>query len=291
MKKYIYFLTIFTVLAGSLLPTPATAVKHVVMVGNFFFNPMSLNVNVGDTVRWVWSAGNHTTTSTPGAIPAGAASWDALINSTNTSFEYKVTVAGSYAYVCTPHAPSMAGSFTAAAVMPTLSVAPSNRNVSSSSGSTTFTVTSNSAWMAVSNSPWCTVTPSGIGNSTITAVYSANLTNLSRTAAIAVTVTGLTPQTVTVTQAASTVGVDEQTAADLRVYPNPTKGVLKVKVGKAGSDELEISIFDISGKKILTRTCSGQDEYSFDLSGEPSGYYFVCIKSESATQVRKIVLM
>ncbi len=114
MKKFTSIFSLFVLITAISVSSPALAVKHVVMVGNFFFNPVNVNVNVGDTIRWVWSAGAHTTTSTPGAIPAGAASWDALITSSNTSFEYKVTVAGAYSYVCTPHAPGMAGTFTAA---------------------------------------------------------------------------------------------------------------------------------------------------------------------------------
>ena len=86
-------------------------------------------------------------------------------------------------------------------ITPTLSITPSNRDVPATpAGSTNFTVTSNSAWTATSNQGWCTVTPSGNGNGTIIANYTAN-TGSQRTATITVTVQGLTPQTVTVTQA------------------------------------------------------------------------------------------
>ena len=368
-------LTFITMIAFS---TPSLAVKHVVTVGNFFFNPVNVNVNVGDTIRWVWSAGSHTTTSTPGAIPAGAAPWDELINSSNTSYEYKVTVAGSYAYVCTPHAPGMAGTFTAAGFTPTLSVSPSNRNVTALAGSTTFTVTSNSSWTSTSsaswcavsaggtgngnitadcaenttltqriasitvmvsglpaqtvtvtqagaaptlsvspanqnvpasngtttfdvtsntswtvscNSGWCTTNSSGSGNATITANCAANGTNLVRIATITVTVAGLTPQTVTVTQAASTVGVAVQFNAELAVYPNPTAGIFKLKPGTMQDQAFEVSVMDISGKNILSRNCYGSTEYTFDISREPKGIYFIRIKSDSNSQIKRIVLI
>jgi hypothetical protein len=260
-------------------------------VGNFFFNPSSLNVNVGDTIRWVWVAGSHTTTSTPGAIPAGAASWDALITSAFTSFEYKVTVAGSYAYVCTPHVPGMVATFTATAVAPTLSVSPSNRNVAASSGSTTFTVTSNSGWTSVSNAAWCTVTSSGTGNGTINASYEANAGTSPRTATVTVSVQGLPDQTVTVTQAASTVGISEQASDDFRVFPNPTRGIFKVNSPSNSKENLQITVMDISGKQIQSRTCSGSEEYSFDLTGGNAGYYFVRIQSGNTTTVRRIMLI
>ncbi|MGE5424395.1 MAG: M6 family metalloprotease domain-containing protein [Syntrophothermus sp.] len=84
---------------------------------------------------------------------------------------------------------------------PTLSVTPANQNVSSTAGTTTYTVTSNSAWTATSSQSWCTVTSSGTGNGTIYASYTANTSTTARSASITVTVNGLTPVVVTVSQA------------------------------------------------------------------------------------------
>jgi hypothetical protein len=86
---------------------------------------------------------------------------------------------------------------------PVINVAPSNRDVTSGSGNTTFLVTSNAGWSATSNQAWCTVTPSGFGNGTITAVYNENTTSVSRVAEITIAVTGLSPTIVTVTQEAA----------------------------------------------------------------------------------------
>lgn len=84
----------------------------VISVSNTIFSPAATTVTVGDTVKWVFVNGSHTTTSM--SIPAGAASWDSPINSSSPSFLYKVTVAGNYTYKCTPHFGSgMVGGFTA----------------------------------------------------------------------------------------------------------------------------------------------------------------------------------
>lgn len=89
--------------------------KHTVQVGDDFFNPSSFTADVGDTVQWVFIPGSaeiHTTTST--SVPSGAASWDQLVNTANPTFEYIITEAGMYNYVCTPHASmGMTGVFTA----------------------------------------------------------------------------------------------------------------------------------------------------------------------------------
>ena len=47
-------------------------------------------------------SGTHTTTSTN--VPSGASTWDAPINSTQTSFTYVIMIAGTYDYNCTFHA-------------------------------------------------------------------------------------------------------------------------------------------------------------------------------------------
>ena len=87
---------------------------------------------------------------------------------------------------------------------PTLAVTPPNQNVTSPAGNTSFTVTSNSSWTAVSGQTWCTVTSSGTGNGTITANFTENTTGSQRIANVTVTVAGITPVIVTVTQSAAT---------------------------------------------------------------------------------------
>jgi len=172
--------------------------KWVVTVANFQFTPSSLpSVSPGDTIRWEWVSGTHTTTST--SVPGGASTWDAPIDAVNTFFEYPTTAAGTYDYHCMHH-PVMTGSFTVTGVLPTLNVTPSNQNVTYVVGTTNFTVTSNWNWTAVSNQTWCTVTPSGTGNGTIVATYVSNPLPAQRVASITVTVDGIPSQVVTVTQ-------------------------------------------------------------------------------------------
>lgn len=85
----------------------------------------------------------------------------------------------------------------------TLTVTPPDRNVGYPAGSVNFDVVSNSEWTAGCSQAWCSITPSGNGNATITAVYEENTTGLPRIATIEVTVPGINPVTVTLTQEAS----------------------------------------------------------------------------------------
>jgi plastocyanin len=199
MRKIIQLSHMFIFTGFILFAVNSFAVKRIVSVSNFLFSPASVSANVGDTMRWVWVAGFHTTTST--IVPPGAATWDSPVTSSNQTFEYKITVAGSYTYFCKVHGLGMSGTITVAAAPPTLAVSPSNQNVTATPGSTSFTVTSTSAWTVSSNQTWCTVTLAGTGNGTIVASYTQNPLVTSRVASITTTVIGITPVVVTVTQA------------------------------------------------------------------------------------------
>jgi|WetSurMetagenome_2_1015567.scaffolds.fasta_scaffold15356_4 plastocyanin len=96
MKKTILF-----ILITFCISTFSFATTRTINVQNFSFGPDNLNASVGDTIKWVWVSGSHTTTST--TIPLAATSWDELITSSNTSYSYIITASGTYNYKCTPH--------------------------------------------------------------------------------------------------------------------------------------------------------------------------------------------
>jgi plastocyanin len=92
------------------------ATNHEVQASNFQFTPATVNALVGDTITWVWVNGTHTTTSL--SVPAGAASWDKPMTRADSIFSYTLTVAGTYNYDCTIHAPTMAGTIVVSSVLP-----------------------------------------------------------------------------------------------------------------------------------------------------------------------------
>jgi len=85
--------------------------------GNLSFSPSGLSIALGDTVRFQWVSGSHTTTST--SVPGGAATWNQNITSGSTTYTYKPAVTGTYNYRCTPHVGmGMIGSFTVTTPLP-----------------------------------------------------------------------------------------------------------------------------------------------------------------------------
>ena len=115
MKKN--YSIILLIAVATILSFKTYATKIIVTAtSNNQFSPPTVNATVGDTIRWVLGGGSHTTTcngSSGTSHPAGAADWNSPLNSGTTSFEYVIAIAGTYQYVCLPHAPSMAGTINA----------------------------------------------------------------------------------------------------------------------------------------------------------------------------------
>lgn len=109
MKKLISFY--FLLFISLFFASSVFSATWIVQVSDFSFSPSNLNVSVGDSIKWQWLNGIHTTTSTN--IPAGAPVWDEPMTVSNQTFIYVVTVPGPYDYQCTPHSFNMTGSFTA----------------------------------------------------------------------------------------------------------------------------------------------------------------------------------
>ncbi|MCH8904867.1 MAG: T9SS type A sorting domain-containing protein [Bacteroidetes bacterium] len=100
---------IFFVLASILLIAfSANAIVHIVTCQNTpsHFLPDTVHAVVGDTIHWTWVAGVHVVGPVNASnIPVGAATFNSPIDAGNLSFEYVVTVTGSYHYVCHPSTP------------------------------------------------------------------------------------------------------------------------------------------------------------------------------------------
>ena len=56
-------------------------------------------ITQGDSIRWVWLQGGHTTTSVAGSPEQ----WDQVINSTSTEFTRQFNTVGVFWYYCIPH--------------------------------------------------------------------------------------------------------------------------------------------------------------------------------------------
>lgn len=81
-------------------------------------------------------------------------------------------------------------------------------------------------------------------------------------------------------------GLDESAIDGVNVYPNPSTGL--VNVSNAGNLTNTIEVFDVTGKKVLTKVVS--TETSFDLSSNGAGVYVVKVSNEAGSMVERVVI-
>ncbi|TFH46054.1 MAG: T9SS type A sorting domain-containing protein, partial [ANME-2 cluster archaeon] len=148
---------------------------------------------VTSNVSWTSSSNQTWCTVTPSGTDNGTITATYQLNTGTGSRIATITISGS-------EVSDQVVTVTQLGTAPSLIVTPSNQNVTSSSGTTSFAVASNIAWTSSSDQAWCTVTPSGTDNGTITATYQANAGTSGRTATITVMGSGVSDQVVTVTQ-------------------------------------------------------------------------------------------
>ncbi|HEV3204467.1 MAG TPA: hypothetical protein VGY77_08795 [Gemmataceae bacterium] len=87
-------MTVLAFLAGS--ARVAWADTIVIAVESNLFSPAEVSIATGDTVRWEWNHGTHTTTSFDGF-------WDSGILGPGSVFEQTFDNSGDFAYFCTLH--------------------------------------------------------------------------------------------------------------------------------------------------------------------------------------------
>jgi hypothetical protein len=177
-----------------------------------------------------------------------------------------------------------------AAAPASLQVTPPVQNVAMPAGTITFNVVSNANWNASSNVSWCSATPFGTGNGVITAYYDENTGPVIRTANIIVSVAGVSPQTVQVIQLPSFVSISDNPETGLQIFPNPTSGIFVISNPSKTNLQLNVSLLDITGKTVLTRQCSGESTYTFDLTSTPKGNYYIKADYGGRTLVWKLIL-
>lgn len=78
----------------------------------------------------------------------------------------------------------------------------------------------------------------------------------------------------------------------LSIFPNPTVDLLNIRFHGAGSEAVECTIHDMSGRRMLTRiftTSPGSTTHQLDLTGLPHGIYLLRIETDAGPVVKKIV--
>ena len=87
--------------------------------------------------------------------------------------------------------------------------------------------------------------------------------------------------------------VNKNTAAVLKVYPNPTTGYLTVEYNSSYAGNAHLSIYDLSGKNIFSRSnavTTGKNIYRLDLARFSQGTYYLELNSAIENNRIKFVI-
>jgi hypothetical protein len=164
------------------------------------------------------------------------------------------------------------------AAVATLSVTPTNKTVSDVAGNASFDITSNASWTAVSDVSWSQPTNSGFGNGWLMVVYEQNLTPVIRTSNIQVSAAGIPPVTVQLFQLPSFVSTGNELENHIQLFPNPTHGIFAISGASGQIVDMNVTVYDAGSKTILSRKCEGETTYTFDLTKNAAGAYFVKVE-------------
>jgi len=162
-----------------------------------------------------------------------------------------------------------------------LSVSPTSVNVAAAANSTgTFNITSNTSWTVASNQSWLSVSPtSGSNNATVMVTAQQN-TGASRQATVTVSATGVSPQTVTVTQAAGSSG---STSVWLEAECASVGSLWNIPTDATASNSRYVTIQSGNNSTASAPTNSaGYINFSFSVSASGTYRVFARVKHPTA---------
>lgn len=77
---------------------------------------------------------------------------------------------------------------------------------------------------------------------------------------------------------------------DISMYPNPTKGMVTVEFNTTSIYDIDLAVLDITGKLILHKQYTADEQIKFNMSDQVSGMYFVKLKLDDKQFVKKLIL-
>ncbi len=79
---------------------------------------------------------------------------------------------------------------------------------------------------------------------------------------------------------------------DVNIFPNPSNDVVNFSVNGANKEDINISVFDVTGKMIFNNSLNvnGLSKTSFDFSGFSKGVYVVNVSSGNDNYTKKLVI-
>lgn len=75
-----------------------------------------------------------------------------------------------------------------------------------------------------------------------------------------------------------------QQLTEVKVYPNPTRGLVNVE----GESLMDVEVYDNVSRRVFSGKVDG-NKYTFDLSNQPTGSYYIRVRTAHGTVVKKLI--
>jgi hypothetical protein len=87
----------------------------------------------------------------------------------------------------------------------------------------------------------------------------------------------------------STLGTEEMDWTQITIYPNPSSGQFEIS-NASGMPIDQLTVFDMSGRMVKSQKVGEASNVRLDFSAEPSGMYFVGLRSASGNRYFKVII-
>ena len=84
----------------------------------------------------------------------------------------------------------------------------------------------------------------------------------------------------------STVGIEDQVLINVRVYPNPSKGMVFIENSNTNDNLKQTEVYDMNGRLVKTYVVKQGNNIQLYFDQAAQGVYFVKIKAESGKEMR-----
>lgn len=307
------FFTLFIV--SLVMQTAAQATIWPVSVTNNQFTPATINVLVGDTVRYNFTGTfphNATTVvAAPraGSVPAGAPDINSgpVSNVVPRSYDYKVIVAGNYRYYCTQHSADgvngMVGFIVASPPLPaTLKSFTAQYDRATVAINWQTLTESNVAYFAINRSyngrEFTELTKvQAAGNSTTLQSYSFSDNNLSRENTYIyysmATVDKDGKKSLSPIVQVHNLQALKKLMTSLSPNPVPKPGHLMLQFNADAAGKLKAEVYNAAGKKVLTdemNAVTGLNNGHLHLGDMPPGIYNIVFSMGKMKETYRVVV-
>ncbi|MBC8046181.1 MAG: T9SS type A sorting domain-containing protein [Fimbriimonadaceae bacterium] len=85
------------------------------------------------------------------------------------------------------------------------------------------------------------------------------------------------------------VGIEDNDDISINIYPNPVHQFLFFNISLQLNTKMDVSVFDITGRKIIAQAITNQNNNVINISTLPAGNYFLEIRSGSKKAVQKFM--